>query len=104
MKSELLFLSWEEIGRTPGPDGLPMAFFQVFRKIVKVDVMNFLLEFHDRTVLSLESGATFIALIPNKSGAVNIKDFRPINLIETAYKILDKVLVGRIKSVMPRII
>ena len=37
---------------------------------------------------------TFLALIPKKSGAMEIKDFRPISLVGGVYKIIAKVLVG----------
>jgi hypothetical protein len=48
--------------------------------------------------------ATFIALIPMKSGVVNIKAFRPTNLEGEVYKIVAKVLVNRLKMVVEKII
>jgi hypothetical protein len=47
--------------------------------------------------------ATFIALIPKKVGAVEVKDFCPISLVSGIYKIIMKVLVNRLKIVMENI-
>lgn len=41
----------------------------------------FLNEFHENGVIAGELGASFIALIPKKDGAISIKDNRPISLI-----------------------
>ncbi|XP_042950074.1 uncharacterized protein LOC122282190 [Carya illinoinensis] len=46
----------------------------------------------------------FIALIPNKHGAKEIKDFRPISLVSKVYKIISKVLANRLSPVLEHII
>jgi tripartite-type tricarboxylate transporter receptor subunit TctC len=32
--------------------------------------------------------STFVSLIPKKAGVVDIKDFRPISLVRSVYKII----------------
>eukprot|EP00268_Persea_americana_P014504 TRINITY_DN16459_c0_g1_i15.p1 TRINITY_DN16459_c0_g1~~TRINITY_DN16459_c0_g1_i15.p1 ORF type:complete len:267 (+),score=35.19 TRINITY_DN16459_c0_g1_i15:1186-1986(+) len=86
-----------------GPDGFPIAFFHRFRHTLKEDIMAFLTEFHLRGKLPNNIGASFITLIPKKQGADRLKDFRPISLIGSIYKILAKVLAARLK-IMPTII
>ena len=86
--------------RAPGPDGFPMAFFQTFWE----DVKDFVSEFLDRGFLSKDIGASFIALTPKKMDAEGIKDFRPISLIGSVYKVIAKVLAGRLQRVLPSII
>lgn len=54
--------------------------------------MKVLLEFHKDASLERSANATFIALIPKKGGAVDIRDFRPISLVGSVYKIIAKVL------------
>ncbi|XP_075662980.1 uncharacterized protein LOC142632471 [Castanea sativa] len=44
------------------------------------------------------------ALIPKKNGASNIRDFRPISLMGSVYKILAKVYANRLKEVLDRLI
>ena len=48
--------------------------------------------------------ATFITLIPKKNGASNIRDFRPISLVGSVYKILAKVLTNCLKEVLDQLI
>ena len=48
--------------------------------------------------------ATFIALVPKKNGASNIRDFRLISLVGSVYKILAKVLANRLKEVLDQLI
>lgn len=44
--------------------------------------------------VSLEKilNATFIAFIPKKFGAINVKDFHPISQLSGVYKIIARVL------------
>ncbi|XP_026452018.1 uncharacterized protein LOC113352412 [Papaver somniferum] len=47
---------------------------------------------------------SFITLIPKKEDSCTPKDFGPLNLIGSAYKIISEVLSERLKSVMPLLI
>lgn len=46
----------------------------------------------------------FICLIPKKEDSLYVKEFRPISLTTSTYKMLTKALGERIKKVMPNII
>ena len=48
--------------------------------------------------------ASFISLILKIPGAVELKDFRPINLVGGIYKIIAKVLANRLKTVLNKVI
>eukprot|EP00268_Persea_americana_P025519 TRINITY_DN24876_c0_g1_i1.p1 TRINITY_DN24876_c0_g1~~TRINITY_DN24876_c0_g1_i1.p1 ORF type:complete len:195 (+),score=47.76 TRINITY_DN24876_c0_g1_i1:421-1005(+) len=52
--------------KAPGPDGLLMAFFHCFWKILKKDILGFMEEFYQRGKLSKGMGAFFIALVRKK--------------------------------------
>ena len=43
---------------------------------------------------SLNATLTFVTLTPKKMGAIEVKDFRPISLVSSIYKILVKVPNG----------
>jgi KaiC/GvpD/RAD55 family RecA-like ATPase len=72
--------------------------------VIKSDIMGVLHKFHAHSKFVRSLNATFIALIPKKSGAVDLKDFRPISLVSGVYKIIAKVLANRLRLVVDKII
>lgn len=46
----------------------------------------------------------FITIIPKQPRVVDIKDFRPINLVGAVYKIVAKVLASGLQMVVEKII
>ena len=66
--------------------------------------MDFFREFHERGRFVRSLNATFLVLVPKKGSAEDLKDFRPISLVGSLYKLLVKVLANRIKKVMGKVI
>ena len=60
--------------------------------------------FHRHSVFEWSMNASFLTLIPKKCNAVNIKDFCPINLVGSVYKLLSKVLANRLRVVLDNLI
>ncbi len=87
-----------------GPDGFPLSFFQHCWHIVKADILAAAQEFHTHSQFEKSLNATFIALIPKKSESLEVKDFRPISLVGSVYKILAKVLANRLRLVLHKLI
>jgi hypothetical protein len=90
--------------KAPGPDRFTMAFFQKCWVVIEEDVMGFFHEVHTYCKFERSLNASFIALIPKKQNASNIRDFRLISLIESVYKLLAKVLANRLKGVLDSLI
>jgi hypothetical protein len=90
--------------KAPGPDGFTLAFFQDCWEVVKGDFMEIFAEFHAQGKFVKSLNSTFLSLIPKFNGAKEIKDFCPISLVGSVYKIIAKVLANRMKKVMDRII
>ena len=90
--------------KSPRPNGFPMAFFQPCWGTLKSDIMAVFHHFHVIGQFEKSLNATFIALIPKKATTVEVKDFRPINLVRGVYKILAKVLATRLRMVLGEII
>ncbi|KAF5452346.1 hypothetical protein F2P56_027353 [Juglans regia] len=44
---------------------------------------------------------TFVVLIPKDKKSENMKDFRPISLCNAVYKIIAKIIVNRLKIILP---
>ena len=66
--------------------------------------MAFFKDFHSHCVIEKSPNATFQCLIPKKTNAINIKDFRPISLMGNLYKLLAKVLAHRLRGVLDKLI
>ena len=90
--------------KAPGLDSFPMAFFHACWPIVKGDLLAVFSEFHEYGSFQRSLNATFLTLIPKKASAVEVRDFRPISLVGSVYKILAKVLANRLSMVLSAII
>ena len=90
--------------KASGPDGFSMAFFHHCWRVVERDVLAVFEEFYQHCKFEKSLNATFIALIPKKNDASNIRNFRPISLVGSLYKILAKVLANRLKVVLDKLI
>ena len=85
--------------KAPGPDGFSMAFFQSCWYLLKTEIMVVFHNFHTQTVFEKSFNASFLALIPKKVDAMEVKDFRPISLVGEIYKIISKVLANQLRRV-----
>jgi hypothetical protein len=90
--------------KAPGLDGFFMGFFQCCWDILHPDVMAVLNYFHGLSSFEKSLNATFVSLIPKKTEALEVKDFRPISLVGGTYKILAKLLANRLKVVLLKVI
>ena len=90
--------------KAPGPDGFTMAFFQKCWCVVEIDVLAFFDHFHRSSEFEWSLNASFLSLIPKKNNVVNIKDFRPISLVGSVYKLFSKVLANRLRRVLDKLI
>ena len=60
--------------------------------------------FHRSSEFEQSLNASFLSLIPKKNNALNIKDFQPISLVGSMYKLLSKVLENRLRRVLDKLI
>lgn len=100
---------WEAIkacgkNKSPGPDGITIAFINFFWHIVKGDLVKAISYFGETARINGGCNASFLTLIPKIQNPIGLNEFRAINLIGIYYKILSKVLAERMKKVMGRII
>ena len=66
--------------------------------------MAFFDHFHRSSEFELSLNASFLSLIPKKNNALNIKDFCPISLVGSVYKLLSKVLPNKLRRVSDKLI
>lgn len=77
------------IDKAPGPDGYTMCFLVKCWEILKADVMATIQNFHSQEVFEKSFNATYTVL-PKMNGATELRDFRPISLIGSVYKLISK--------------
>ncbi|GJV71332.1 RNA-directed DNA polymerase, eukaryota, reverse transcriptase zinc-binding domain protein [Tanacetum coccineum] len=68
------------------------------------DVFQAVSDFFENGHVPRGCNASFIALIPKIHDAKIVKDFRPISLIGSIYKIITKILANRLCNVLPCLI
>ena len=90
--------------KAPSSDSFSLTFHHHCWGVVERDVLAVFEEFYQHSKFEKSLNATFIALIPKKNGASNIREFRPISLVGSVYKILAKMLANRLKEVLNQLI
>ena len=90
--------------KSPGPDGFNFSFIKASWDTIKYDIYDMIAEFWESGCLPKASNVAFIALIPKISTPVGFKDFRPISMVGCLYKIIAKLLAGRLKKVMSHLV
>ena len=87
--------------KAPGPDGYHPVFFQKMWDIVGEDVCQNIRSWFSQRKLPKEMCHAVICLIPKQHPPETVKHLRPISLCNTLYKLATKVLVNRLKPLIP---
>ena len=58
------------------------------------------MEFYNLGIINGITNETYICLIPKKLNSCRVKDFRPISLVTSLYKIIAKVLSKRLQVIL----
>lgn len=100
---------WESVkacagDKAPGADGYTMTFYIQCWDVIGLDVIAAVQHFHEKGTFEKCFNATLVALIPKKVGANELKDFIPISLIGSFYKIMSKILAERLKKVIGKLV
>jgi hypothetical protein len=88
----------------PWPDGFPVIFYKKFWGLVKWWIMQMMEAFHMGKMNLSRINYGLIVLLPKVKEVVNIKQFRPIYLLNVFYKLFTKVLATRLMEVAQDIV
>jgi len=91
-------------GKAPSHDGIPMEFFHKFEQKIAPDLLQAFTEMLSEGATSPFINKGIITLIPKSGDRAKLNNWRPITLLDNVYKILAKVLVGRLQAALPNII
>ena len=113
-KSQCEQLSMTDLGKaikgmnnckTPGEDGIPVDFYKVFWCKIKGIFFEMMKEVYEKELLHSSARKGILNLIPkpNKDSRY-IKNLRPITLLNTDYKIIEKGIANKILPTLEHII
>lgn len=90
--------------KSPGPDDFQGVFFKFYWHILRDDIFSLIAQAFSTGSFDPIIAETLIALIPKVDNPSNFKEFRPIGLCNTIYKLITKVLVNRLRPMLDSII
>lgn len=88
----------------PGPDGLTSGFYKASWRILGTEVLNAISNFFTCCFMPASANSTILSLVPKHAGASLITDYRPISCLNTVYKVVSRLLVRRLKPMLPSLI
>lgn len=90
--------------KAPGLYGFNMGFIKKYWNILKEDLLKAVEYFWHFGCISNGCNSSFFTLIPKSKNSLDLGDYRPINLIGCYYKVISKLLAGRIKQVSGKVV
>ena len=90
--------------KTPSSNGFSMTFWHSNWDFGKDEIMRFFRDFFYHGKLERNLNATFLVLKQKKGSAEDFKDFKPISLVGSLYKLLAKVLANKLKKVVGKVV
>ena len=91
-------------GRAPGIDGIPVEFFKAFWSILGEDLLAVLNDSMEKGCLPLSCRRAVLTLLPKKGDLCEVKNWRPVSLLCTDYKIISRALANRLRDVMDQVV
>ncbi|GKB06122.1 RNA-directed DNA polymerase, eukaryota [Tanacetum coccineum] len=90
--------------KSPGPDGFTFEFYRKYWSLIDHDVVAAVTSFFSTGSFPLRCNSSFITLIPKSQEAKMVKEFYPISLIGSMYKIITKVLANRLSLIISELV
>lgn len=90
--------------KSPGPDGYNTEFYKSTWGIIGHEFVVAVQSFFVKGFLPKGVNSTILSLIPKKTEAVEMKDYRPISCCNVLYKVISKLIANRLKLLLPKFI
>ena len=91
--------------KSPGVDGIPNEFYQAFNDVIADDLAEVFNDMIGSGRMTVSQRTSLVSLIPKDGGdKTRIRDWRPISLLCSDYKILARVLVNRLRHLLAEIL
>lgn len=90
--------------KSPGPDGIQALFYQRNWDTVKGTFLDFVNKALSNGYFDPNLARAHVVLIPKEQSPDTIQKFRPISLLNVAYKVLSKVIVNCLRLYLQELI
>ena len=91
--------------KTPGSDGFTTDFYKFFWPDIKKYVYESFTYSFEHGILSIDQRRAILTLLPKNGKDLRwLKNWRPLSLLNTDYKILTKLLAIRLQKVLPSLV
>ena len=90
--------------KSPGEDGIIAEFYILFWDVIKNEFLTLIKEVFRENILSKSQYKGVLTLLHKGGERENIRNWRPLTLLNNDYKIVAKNLAERLKPVLPKII
>ena len=87
-------------GKAPGTDTVPAEFYHETWGDIDRDIFNFVEETITQAHIAEDLNISKIALLPKSEDRSRVKNFRPISLLNTPYKIVAKIFANKMKPLL----
>lgn len=102
---EEIYTALQSIGddKAPGIDGFNAFFFKKTWPIIQNDLISAITNFFSTSKMYKPVNCAIVSLVPKVSKPLTVKEFRPI-ACSVLYKIISKILAGRLQAVIKSIV
>jgi hypothetical protein len=90
--------------KSPGDDSISSEFYQLFWYLIGDDFVSVVKDIFRNKRLCESQYRGIITFLFKKGEREDIRNWRPITLLNVDYKIISKILAERLKKVLPKII
>ncbi|KAL3688213.1 hypothetical protein R1sor_014522 [Riccia sorocarpa] len=90
--------------KAPGLDGATVEVLTKCWSFMRADCLAMLLSYWQDGVLTICDAKGVIKLLPKNLERQRLRNWRPITLLTLTYKIISKVLAGRLKKILPGLV
>ncbi|CAM2114727.1 unnamed protein product [Caretta caretta] len=90
--------------KSPGMDGLTVEFYCVFWDVLGLDLVIVWAESLQSRVLPLSCRRAVLALLPKKGDLRDLRNWRPVSLLSTDYKVVAKAISLQLGSMLADVV
>ena len=90
--------------KSPGIDGIPIELYKTFWQLLKTPYTDMVKECFNKGILPVTTRTSVLSLIYKKGDKKELKNYRPLSLSNTDYKIIATVMSERLHRVIDKLV